>query len=79
MGTGFLLPCRCTAGAFGIVFGLTDTAAMKLVTFLGEIELQLIKQALHETNENQSRAARLLKIKRTTLISKMKKLGIEKK
>lgn len=43
---------------------------------LSDIEAKLIRQALHETNGSRSQAARRLKMKRTTLIEKIKRLGI---
>ncbi len=60
---------------------LTDTAS-EHVTGVGkrlslrEIEESLIKAALEEAEGNKSRAARILGIPRTTLTSKLKKLGI---
>jgi DNA-binding NtrC family response regulator len=41
-----------------------------------EIEKNIIAKALEETGGNQSEAARVLKIKRSTLIYKMKKYGL---
>ena len=53
-----------------------DTRESGLDAALAEIEKSMIRQALHDAGENQSRAARLLQINRTTLISRMKRLGI---
>jgi transcriptional regulator with GAF, ATPase, and Fis domain len=40
-------------------------------------EIHLIERALEQTGGNQLRAARLLKLKHTTLNAKIKRLGIE--
>ena len=45
-------------------------------TVMEEYERTLITGALRQQNGNQSAAARLLGIKRTTLVEKMKKLGV---
>ena len=44
---------------------------------IGAIELSLIDQALRKTQGNKQQASKLLGIKRTTLIEKMKKRGIK--
>ncbi|CAH0282590.1 Transcriptional regulatory protein ZraR [Peribacillus sp. Bi96] len=44
---------------------------------LEEVEEQMIKKALNETNDNQTKAAEKLGIARHTLIYKMKKMGIK--
>jgi Nif-specific regulatory protein len=46
---------------------------------LKELEAWAIRQALAQTNGNNTQAARLLDIHRDTLIEKMKKYGIERK
>jgi DNA-binding NtrC family response regulator len=46
---------------------------------LGELEARAIRQALDQTGGNNTQAARLLGIHRDTLITKMKKLGIERR
>lgn len=46
--------------------------------FLGNIESDLIAQALQRTGGNRNRAARLLKLKRTTLVEKLKRKRISK-
>jgi DNA-binding NtrC family response regulator len=43
---------------------------------LERLEVDLIKQALHRTNGNRSRSARLLGISRDTLLYRMQKHGI---
>ncbi len=49
-----------------------------LQSFVREMEKKLILQSLEKTNWNKKRAAELLRIKRTTLIEKIKKLNINK-
>jgi len=46
---------------------------------LVQIETQLINQALNKSNQVVARAADLLAIRRTTLVEKMKKYGIQRK
>ena len=43
---------------------------------LSRIEKALIKDALNKSRGNRSKAARLLKINRTTLLQKMLRLGL---
>ena len=45
---------------------------------LSEIEINLIESALEKTNGSVTKSAECLKINRTTLIEKMKKLSIKK-
>jgi sigma-54 specific flagellar transcriptional regulator A len=45
---------------------------------LGNVEFTLIKQALGESDYVVSRAAELLKVRRTTLVEKMRKYGIQR-
>jgi transcriptional regulator with GAF, ATPase, and Fis domain len=47
-----------------------------LASFVENIEKEAVVWALDKANQNQSKAAELLKLKRTTLRDKMKKLGI---
>ena len=42
--------------------------------YISGIELSLIKQSLERTQGNKRQAAKLLKLKRTTLIEKLKRL-----
>jgi len=44
---------------------------------VGEFETKLIEQALERTGGNKNKAATLLKLNRTTLVEKIKKLGIQ--
>jgi DNA-binding NtrC family response regulator len=43
--------------------------------FIRNVERELIQHSLEKTGGNKGRAARLLKLKRTTLVEKMKRLG----
>ena len=43
---------------------------------LSDVECSLLKQAMHENDNNQTRAAKSLGIKRETLIHKLKKYNI---
>src|SRR5262249_19247208 len=47
-----------------------------LKDYLSNIELSLIRQALEESNGVVARAARLLKLRRTTLVEKMRKYAM---
>ncbi|MCD1159120.1 sigma-54-dependent transcriptional regulator [Peribacillus frigoritolerans] len=53
------------------------TISNNLSQVLEEVEEQMIKKALTETNDNQTKAAEKLGIARHTLIYKMKKMGIK--
>ncbi|MES1039816.1 sigma-54-dependent transcriptional regulator [Peribacillus simplex] len=53
------------------------TISNNLLQVLEEVEEQMIKKALKETNDNQTKAAEKLGIARHTLIYKMKKMGIK--
>jgi transcriptional regulator with GAF, ATPase, and Fis domain len=46
-------------------------------TYLSGIEKDLIQRALNRTGGNRNRAAELLRIKRTTLVEKLRRLGAE--
>jgi DNA-binding NtrC family response regulator len=47
---------------------------MDLESYISGVELSLIRQSLERTNGNKRRAAELLRIKRTTLVEKLKRL-----
>jgi sigma-54 specific flagellar transcriptional regulator A len=51
---------------------------LDLRDYLGSLEYTLIKQALEETDQVVARAAELLKMRRTTLVEKMRKYGIQR-
>jgi DNA-binding NtrC family response regulator len=53
-----------------------DGDGISLDAVMADFEGRLLYQALENTNWTKTRAARLLQIKRTTLIEKMKRLGI---
>jgi two-component system NtrC family response regulator len=50
---------------------------LDLNDYLASIERDLIRRALERTGGNRNRASEVLKIKRTTLVEKMKRLGLE--
>ena len=50
---------------------------LDLPTYLGSIERDLIHRALDRTGGNRNKAADLLRIKRTTLVEKLKRIGAE--
>ena len=50
---------------------------LDLNEYLASIEKDLIRRALERTRGNRNRAAETLRIKRTTLVEKMKRLGLE--
>jgi len=50
---------------------------LDLPRYLAEIERDLIQRSLDRTKGNRNRAAELLRIKRTTLVEKLKRLGPE--
>ncbi|MGE0447002.1 MAG: helix-turn-helix domain-containing protein [Vicinamibacterales bacterium] len=43
--------------------------------YLADIERDLIRKSLERTQGNRNKAAELLRIKRTTLVEKLKRLG----
>jgi len=51
---------------------------MNLKKNVGEYEAKLIKRAMRTAKGNKTAAATILKIKRTTLIQKLKRLDDEK-
>ncbi len=54
-------------------------AGIDLKAYLTELEQGLIEQALAETDNIVARAAELLQIRRTTLVEKMRKYGIQRR
>jgi two-component system response regulator PilR (NtrC family) len=48
---------------------------LDLSAYLGSIERDLIRRSLERTGGNRNKAAELLRIKRTTLVEKLKRLG----
>jgi DNA-binding NtrC family response regulator len=75
-----------TIGADDVVVGRVDSAGASLdlshITLppggldLRELESKLIRQAMTRTNSNQTQAAKLLKLSRDALRSRLEKLGI---
>ena len=50
------------------------TTASTSSSYISDVELSLIKQSLERTQGNKRQAAKLLNLKRTTLIEKLKRL-----
>jgi two-component system response regulator AtoC len=50
---------------------------LDLPRYLADIERDLIQRSLERTRGNRNKAAELLRIKRTTLVEKLKRLGAE--
>ena len=48
---------------------------LDLPRYLADIERDLIQRSLERTKGNRNKAAELLRIKRTTLVEKLKRLG----
>ena len=53
-----------------------DTRPVDLSQEVSELEQQEIERALRACDDNQTKAAKLLKLNRTTLLAKMKKYDI---
>jgi two-component system response regulator PilR (NtrC family) len=51
---------------------------LDLPRYLAAIECDLIQRALDRTHGNRNRAAELLRVKRTTLVEKLKRIGAER-
>ncbi|HUG43323.1 MAG TPA: helix-turn-helix domain-containing protein, partial [Acidobacteriota bacterium] len=49
---------------------------MDLIAFLSELERKLIQESLERTGGNRMQAARLLSLKRTTLVEKIRRMEI---
>jgi hypothetical protein len=56
-------------------FGEFPEEGLDLPAYLSSIERDLIQQSLRRTGGNRNKAAELLRIKRTTLVEKLKRLG----
>ena len=50
---------------------------LDLAAFVANIERELIKRSLERTGGNKGQAAKLLNLKRTTLVEKLKRMGLE--
>jgi DNA-binding NtrC family response regulator len=50
---------------------------LDLNAYLSGIEKDLLRRALERTHGNRNKASEILRIKRTTLVEKMKRLGLE--
>jgi DNA-binding NtrC family response regulator len=53
-------------------------AGLDLPDYLASIERDLIQRALDMTQGNRNKAANLLRIKRTTLVEKLKRIGVDR-
>ena len=58
--------------------GTFNTGVIDLKTHLAEMEVQLIKQALDNSSGVVAHAAKMLNMRRTTLVEKLKKYGLQK-
>src|SRR3954470_12762468 len=54
--------------------GLLPEAGLDLDSYIADIELELIQRSLERTGGNKGAAAKLLNLKRTTLVEKLKRL-----
>jgi DNA-binding NtrC family response regulator len=54
---------------------LLPETGLDLTAFVSNIERELIERSLERTGGNKGQAARLLGLKRTTLVEKLKRLG----
>lgn len=63
----------------GAATGLLPVNGIDLKAYLAELEQSLIEQALRDTDAVVARAADRLHIRRTTLVEKMRKYGIERR
>ena len=52
-------------------------SGLDLPAYLAQIERELIQRSLERTGGNRNRAAELLRIKRTTLVEKLKRLSAD--
>jgi two-component system nitrogen regulation response regulator GlnG len=76
-------PIACGRGGTGsdaidrlVESGLTNNSATMYDDVVGEVERRLINRVLNHTSGNQTEAAKLLGISRTTIRAKMDKLGL---
>ncbi len=58
--------------------GVLPAEGLDMKQYISDIEISLIEQALNEANNVVARAASLLNMRRTTLVEKMRKYGIER-
>jgi sigma-54 specific flagellar transcriptional regulator A len=70
------VPPRATARAGIVDAALLPAAGIDLRAHLTQIERRLIEQALERSNGTVAHAARLLGLRRTTLVEKLRKLGL---
>ena len=58
--------------------GQLPADGLDMKQYIADIEVSLIEQALNESNNVVARAASLLNMRRTTLVEKMRKYGIDR-
>ncbi len=58
--------------------GILPAEGLDMKQYIADIEVSLIEQALNESNNVVARAASLLNMRRTTLVEKMRKYGIDR-
>ena len=66
--------CRSTTTAPFVEF---PDEGLDMPAYLSSIEKDLIKRSLQRTGGNRNKAAELLRIKRTTLVEKLKRLSYD--
>jgi sigma-54 specific flagellar transcriptional regulator A len=74
--TAVVLPAAPSERASGGGDVALPPGGIDLKDYLSNIELSLIRQALEESQGVVARAARLLKLRRTTLVEKMRKYAM---
>jgi len=67
---------RQHGSVLSFMYEITESG-LDLSATINEIETKIIKRALSRSANVKSRAAALLKMNRTTLVEKMKRLGME--
>jgi sigma-54 dependent transcriptional regulator, flagellar regulatory protein len=75
--TGGLADLPSSAAAVAGALAALPEAGLDLRAHLMSIERALVQQALERTNGTVAHAARLLNLRRTTLVEKLRKLGLE--
>jgi sigma-54 dependent transcriptional regulator, flagellar regulatory protein len=75
--TGALAGAAATAASVAGALAALPESGLDLRAHLLSIERALVRQALERANGTVAHAARLLNLRRTTLVEKLRKLGIE--
>jgi DNA-binding NtrC family response regulator len=58
---------------------ILPSKGINFVEYISKLEQEIIEQALYMAHGNRARAGRLLYLGRTTLVAKMRKLGLMEK